>query len=89
MPRHKSAIKRTRQNARRAERNKAQVSKLKTVIKKVRSSKTKEEGLASLKTAAKYIDQLSTKGIIHKNTGSNQKSRLAKFVNKLKLQNSA
>jgi small subunit ribosomal protein S20 len=84
MPRHKSAVKRTRQSAHRAERNKAHISKLKTLIKKVRSSKTKEEGVAALKSTVKYLDQLSTKGTIHKNNASNQKSRLTKFVNKLK-----
>ncbi len=84
MPQHKSAIKRARQSAHRAERNKAHLSKLKTLIKKVRSSKTKEEGIVVLKSASKYLDQLSTKGTIHKNNASNQKSRLTKFVNKLK-----
>ena len=84
MPRHKSAVKRTRQGVHRAERNKAHLSKLKTLIKKVRSSKTKEEGIAALKSTVKYLDQLGTKGTIHKNNASNQKSRLTKFVNKLK-----
>jgi small subunit ribosomal protein S20 len=83
MPRHKSAVKRTRQSAHRAERNKAHLSKVKTLIKKVRSSKNKEEGAAALKSAMKYLDQLGTKGVIHKNNASNQKSRLTKFVNKM------
>ncbi len=84
MPQHKSAIKRARQSINRAERNKAQLSKLKTLIKKVRSSKTKAEGITALKSAMKYLDQLSIKGTIHKNNASNQKSRLTKFVNKIK-----
>jgi small subunit ribosomal protein S20 len=84
MPRHKSAVKRTRQYARRAELNKAHLSKMKTLVKKVRSSKNKEEGLAALKNAVKYLDQLGSKGTIHKNNASNQKGRLTKFVNKLK-----
>ncbi|MGD0589423.1 MAG: 30S ribosomal protein S20 [Bacteroidota bacterium] len=84
MPQHKSAVKRTRQSAHRAERNKAHLSKVKTLVKKVRSSKNKEEGAAALKTASKYLDQLGTKGVIHKNNASNQKSRLTKFVNKIK-----
>ena len=84
MPRHKSAVKRTRQNALRSERNKANLSKVKTLIKKVRSSKNKEEGATALKNAAKYLDQLGIKGVIHKNNASNQKSRLTKFVGKLK-----
>jgi small subunit ribosomal protein S20 len=83
MPQHKSAVKRTRQNAHRAERNKAHLSKVKTLVKKVRSSKNKEEGIAALKSALKYLDQLGTKGVIHKNNASNQKSRLTKFVNKI------
>jgi small subunit ribosomal protein S20 len=84
MPQHKSAVKRTRQSAHRAVRNKAHLSKVKTLIKKVRSSKNKEEGAAALKSAVKYLDQLGTKGVIHKNNASNQKSRLTKFVNKIK-----
>jgi small subunit ribosomal protein S20 len=84
MPRHKSAVKRTRQNAHRAERNKTHLSKMKTLVKKVRSSKNKEDGTAALKNAVKYLDQLGTKGAIHKNTASNQKARLTKFINKMK-----
>jgi small subunit ribosomal protein S20 len=84
MPRHKSAIKRVRQSANRAEGNKNRLSKAKTLIKKVRASKTKDEASAALKNAAKYLDQLGAKGTIHKKNASNQKSRLTKFVNKIK-----
>ena len=84
MPRHKSAVKRVRQYAKRAEGNKNRLSKLRTIIKKVRSSKTKEEANLALKKAVKYIDQLGAKGTIHKNNASNQKSRLTKFINKIK-----
>ena len=84
MPQHKSAIKRARQNVGRAERNKKRLSKVKTLVKKVRSSKTKEEASVALKNAVKYLDQLGAKGTIHKNNASNQKSRLTKFVNKIK-----
>ncbi len=84
MPQHKSAIKRVRQNAGRAEANKNRLSKMKTLVKKVRSSKTKEEASGALTNAAKYLDQLGAKGTIHKNNASNQKSRLTKFVNKIK-----
>ena len=84
MPQHKSAVKRVRQSASRSERNKNRLSKAKTLIKKVRSSKTREEAGVALKNAAKYLDQLGADGAIHKNTASNQKSRLTKFVNKIK-----
>ena len=84
MPQHKSAVKRVRQYARRAENNKNRLSKVKTLIKKVHSSATKEEAGKALKDAVKYLDQLGSKGTIHKNKASNQKSKLTKFVNKLK-----
>jgi len=83
MPRHKSAVKRTRQNAKRSERNKAQLTKLKTLVKKVRSAKSKDEAKTANNAAVKYLDQLGTKGIIHRNKASNQKSKLSKYVNKL------
>lgn len=83
MPQHKSAEKRVRQNAKRAIRNKAVISKMRTLVKKVRSAKTKADGTAALKTATKVLDRMAAKGVIKKNTASNQKSRLSKFVNKL------
>jgi small subunit ribosomal protein S20 len=84
MPRHKSAIKRTRQNKHRAERNKAHLSKAKTLIKKVRTAKDKKEAVVALKNAVKYLDQLAAKGVLHRNTASNQKSKLTKFINKMR-----
>ncbi|MCU0452801.1 MAG: 30S ribosomal protein S20 [Bacteroidetes bacterium] len=83
MPQHKSAEKRVRQSAKRAVRNKAAISKMRTLVKKVRSAKTKVDGAAALKTVGQYLDRLGAKGVIKKNMASNQKSRLAKFVNKL------
>jgi small subunit ribosomal protein S20 len=84
MPQHKSAVKRVRQYASRAENNKNRLSKAKTLTKRVRWAKTKEEATVALKNAAKYLDQLGARGTIHKNNASNQKSRLTKFVNKMK-----
>ena len=83
MPQHKSAEKRVRQNAKRAIRNKAQISKMRTLVKKVRSAKTKAEGTVALNPAVKYLDRMAAKRVIKKNTASNQKSRLTKHVNKL------
>ena len=83
MPQHKSAIKRSRQSIHRAQRNKNHLSKVSTLVKKIRSSKTKEEASTALKSAIKYLDQMGTKGTIHKNKASNQKSKLTKFVSKI------
>lgn len=84
MPRHKSAVKRARQNVRRAERNKAALTRMKTLIRKVRTSKVKDDATKALRTAVKYLDEIAAKGVIHKNKASNQKSRLTKFVNSIK-----
>lgn len=84
MPQHKSAEKRIRQSAKRHARNKANLSKIKTLIKNVRSAKEKEKAATALKIAAKTLDQLAAKGVIHKNRAANQKSKLTKFVNAIK-----
>ncbi|MFH0989271.1 MAG: 30S ribosomal protein S20 [bacterium] len=84
MPQHKSAEKRTRQIAKRSVHNKAIISRLKTLVRKVRSTKEKENAKAALVVAVKALDQLGVKGIIPKNRASNQKSKLAKYVNSLK-----
>ncbi len=83
MAHHKSAIKRIRQSEKRRLRNKAYKSKMKTFIKKVRTSESYEEALQRLKEAYSVIDKLAQKGIIKKNTAANKKARLARFVNML------
>ncbi len=84
MPQHKSAEKRIRQSAKRHARNKGNLTKIKTLIKNVRSAKEKEKAATALKIAAKTLDQLAAKGVIHKNRAANQKSKLTKFVNAIK-----
>jgi small subunit ribosomal protein S20 len=84
MAQHKSAEKRARQNIKRHARNKASLTKMKTLVRNVRSAKEKDKAASALKTAVKALDQLASKGLIHKNKASNQKSALTKFVNTLK-----
>ena len=84
MAQHKSAEKRTRQNIKRHARNKAALSRVKTLIRNVRSAKEKEKAAAALKLAVKTLDQLAAKGVIHKNKAANQKSSLTKFVTAIK-----
>ena len=83
MPQHKSAEKRVRVGARRAVRNKARLSRLKSLVKSVRLAKAKDEANAAIKSTIKYLDQLAAKGVIHKNKAANQKSKLMKLVSKL------
>lgn len=83
MAHHQSAKKRVRTSEKRRERNKMYKSKLKTHIKKVRSSENKEVATSALKEAQSVLDRLVTKGIITKNTASNKKSKLTRFVNSM------
>ncbi len=57
---------------------------MKTLMKNVRSEKEKDKASAALKIAVKALDQLGSKGVIHKNKASNLKSSLTKHVTKLK-----
>ena len=84
MPQHKSAKKRVKTSLRKKERKKVYRTKLKNVIKKVREEEVPETAAVSLVEATVVLDKLVSKGIIHKNKAANQKSKLAKAVNKLK-----
>jgi small subunit ribosomal protein S20 len=83
MATHKSAIKRHKQSLKRRAMNRARKSELKTWIKKVRTAQDKETAKAAYIKVVSLLDKLATKGIIHKNKASNQKSKLALFINKL------
>ena len=82
--RHKSAQKRARQTEKRTERNKLYKSKVRTAIKNVLSAKSKENAGNELKKTVSLLDKVAEKGIIHKNTAANRKSKLTKFVNNMK-----
>lgn len=84
MAQHKSAEKRARISKRRAVRNKEWKSKMRSAIKRVRSTTEKDKALVELRKTAKLLDQLAAKGVIHKNKAANNKSSLTRFVNKLK-----
>ena len=87
MANSKSAKKRILVNNKRAERNKAIKSKVKTAIKKVNAavdSKDIEAAEAALKNATIEIDKAATKGVYHKKNASRKVSRLSKAVNTIK-----
>ena len=84
MAQHASAAKQARQAQRRRLRNKHYQSLMKTMIKKVRTTKEKEKAQQVLRQTAKLLDKLATKGIIHRNNAANQKSKLTKLVNAMK-----
>ena len=67
-------------------RNKSVSSATKTAMKKVLTAVAAGDKAAAneaLKAATKAIDMAATKGVMHKNTAANKKSRLAKAVNKM------
>ena len=79
-----SAKKRIRQNAKRRMRNRAQVSAVKTQVKKfvVSARGSDVESVdKELRLAQKKIDKLAARGIIHKNKAARQKSQLAQQRN--------
>lgn len=84
MAQHQSAEKRIRSNERRAKRNVAEKSTMKTMLKKVRSSESKDSAQAVLKETVSFLDKLAGKKVIHANKAANLKSKLTKLVNKLK-----
>ncbi|HEX7926664.1 MAG TPA: 30S ribosomal protein S20 [bacterium] len=87
MATHKSAIKRAKQNLKRNERNRALRSELRTAIKKFRAiaeGKDAKAAAAAYPVVQKTIDKMESKGILHKNTASRYKSRLAAALKKTK-----
>lgn len=83
MAHHKSAQKRIRQTIKRTLRNKAALSKIKTLIKKVYNTQDKELAEKYLRDAVATLDKQAAKGIIHKNTAARKKSAITKYVNSL------
>jgi small subunit ribosomal protein S20 len=62
------------------ERNRARRSQLRTALKKVRSAATATDAEAAYKEATRLLDRAGRKNLIHRNTASRTKSRLAKLV---------
>ena len=76
----KSQIKRNRQNAKRADRNKSVRSELKTRTKSAVAAieAGADDAADKTKAAVKRIDSAASKGVIHKNAAARRKSRLMK-----------
>ncbi len=86
MAHHASALKQMRQSLKRRARNRRNVSQVKTQIRKLREAIAKADAAgarALLPETASAIDKAVKKGVLHRNTGSRHKSRLAARVNGL------
>jgi len=78
--RNKSALKANRQNIKRREHNRALRARLRTGLKSIRKSldaKDVPAAKTALRDMQSLVDKMATKGIIHRNTASRYKSRLA------------
>ncbi len=85
MAHSRSAEKRIRQNEKLRLRNRSDRSRLRGDIKKLRQvianeDTSKADKARQLPSTTSLIDRMVKKGIIHENTGSRYKSRLAKLV---------
>jgi small subunit ribosomal protein S20 len=79
----KSAEKRMRQSEKRRTRNRQARAAMRTAVKKVRTavdSGDSQQAEAALKEATAVIDRTVTKNVVHRNTASRTKARLAKAV---------
>ena len=83
MANHKSAKKRIRRNANRAEINKSRISRIRTFVKRVEAaiaSGDKDNAQSALKDAQPELMRGVSKGVLHKNTASRKMSRLSARV---------
>ena len=84
MANHKSSIKRIRQTIVCTERNRFYRTRLKNIVKDVRSAVeagNKEEAAAAMTVANQQIHKFVSKGVLKKETASRKISRLHKAVN--------
>jgi small subunit ribosomal protein S20 len=86
MANHPSAEKRHRQSVKRAARNQAVRSQVRTEVKKLRTlvaGSDAEKAKESLPHVASVLAKAASKGVLHKNNAARRTARLAKQVAKL------
>jgi small subunit ribosomal protein S20 len=83
---HASALKQQRQGLKHRDRNRRNLSRLKTKVKTLRSAIAKGDAAAvkgALAETVSEIDKAAKKGVIHDNAAARYKSRLSRRVNAL------
>jgi small subunit ribosomal protein S20 len=86
MANHPSAEKRHRQSVKRAARNQAVRSRLRTAVKGARTAIASGDAgaaPAAVAAASRTLDKAVSKGVLHRNTAARRISRLAKQAAKL------
>ncbi len=85
--RHKSAIKRKRQNVKRQERNQVVRTRVRHAVRELREVIAKKDSATAetmLRDTMKTLDKAVTKGVLHRNNAARRISRLSQQVAALK-----
>ena len=85
--RKKSVLKRAEQSRQRAEVNRANRTRVRTMMRRLRTAITAGDATAAgnlLQPTMSAIDKAITKGVLHENTGNRYKSRLSLALNGMK-----
>lgn len=83
MPHHKSCKKRMKTSNESRISNRTYRSQVRSLIRYVKEAESQSAAQENLHKALSLLDQLAQKGIMHKNTAANHKSKLTRFVNGL------
>ncbi len=86
MANHKSALKRIRQNEKRRLHNRNYRNRARTLVKQARESIEKgdvDEAREAARIAARDLDTLASRGVIHPRNAARRKSRLMKQLARL------
>ena len=87
MANHPSALKRHRQSERRRLRNHSIKTRLRRLVREVRTAVAARDGNAAAQTfaeATRALDKAVTKGVLHRNNAARKIGRLARAVNQLR-----
>jgi small subunit ribosomal protein S20 len=76
----KSAEKKIRQDRKRRANNRAQRSRLRTLIRKVTTETDPAAAADALKQAEAMLDRFAARNLIHRNKAARKKSQLSKYV---------
>jgi len=79
-----TVLKRVRQSRKANSKNRHYKSMMKNAVKNIMEVTDKKDADNELRNAISIIDRVKAKGVIHKNTASRQKSRMASYINSLK-----
>jgi small subunit ribosomal protein S20 len=85
--RKKSVLKRAQQSRERADVNRANRTRVRTLMRRLRTAITAKDATAAgnlLHPTMSAIDRAITKGVLHENTGNRYKSRLTLAFNEVK-----